>query len=201
MPQTAYFSTAYLPPAEYFARLLHYDIALLEREENYLKQSYRNRCYILSAGGPQMLTVPVLAGSRHKTLIKDIRIDYTKRWQQVHVGALASSYRSSPFYLYYSEMFEKTILNKYDFLLDLNMDLIREILTILKSNTTLTYTTEFIKTGNTDNDFRYNINPKLPSKYRTKPYPQVFDVKDCHPNRLSIVDLIFNAGPETVKYL
>ena len=89
-------STAYLPPAEYFSLISHADEVLIEREENYLKQSYRNRCYILSAHGPQLLTVPVYLGSQHKTHIKDIRIDYSKRWQQIHLRAIIASYRSSP---------------------------------------------------------------------------------------------------------
>jgi len=88
MPATVYLSTAYLPPSEYFAAIAEYDEVLIENEENYLKQSYRNRCYILSSNGIQMLSVPVLLGSLHKTPIRDIRIDYSKRWQQVHLGAI-----------------------------------------------------------------------------------------------------------------
>ncbi len=85
-------STAYLPPVEYFSLISRADEVLIEREENYLKQTYRNRCYILSAHGPQLLSVPVYLGSLHKTPVKDIRIDYSKRWQQVHLRAMTASY-------------------------------------------------------------------------------------------------------------
>src|SRR5664280_2173516 len=117
-------SSAYLPPVEYFSLISQSAEALIEKEESYLKQSYRNRCYILSAHGPQMLSVPVYLGSLHKTLTKDIRIDYSKRWQQVHLGAFKSSYNSSPYYEFYFEIFDKIISQNHVFLLDLNMELI-----------------------------------------------------------------------------
>jgi hypothetical protein len=125
MPGNLLLSTAYLPPAEYFARIANASEALIEKEENYLKQSYRNRCYILSPSGQQPLSVPVYLGSLHKTPVKDIRIDYSKRWQQVHLGALVSSYNSSPFFLFYFETIEKIILSNHKFLLDLNMESFR----------------------------------------------------------------------------
>jgi hypothetical protein len=113
-------STAYLPPVEYFSVISGADNILIEREENYIKQTYRNRCYILSAHGPQLLSVPVYLGSLHKTGIKDIRIDYSKRWQQVHLRAMTASYNSSPYFEFYFENFEKIILKNKNFLLDLN---------------------------------------------------------------------------------
>ena len=121
-------STAYFPPIEYFAYILEAEEIFIEKEENYHKQTYRNRCYILSVNGPQCLSVPVYAGSLHKTIIKDIRIDYSKRWQQVHLRAIRSSYGSSPFFQYYFEEFESIIQNNYEFLLDLNMNLLELIL-------------------------------------------------------------------------
>ncbi|EFK96299.1 WbqC-like protein family, partial [sediment metagenome] len=110
-------STAYLPPVAYFSMLFYADEVLIENKENYVKQTYRNRCYILSANGPQLLSVPVLLGSFHKTNIKDIRIDYTKRWQQVHLRAMTSSYRSSPYFEYYFDRIEKIISTNHEFIL------------------------------------------------------------------------------------
>ncbi|MCX6255506.1 MAG: WbqC family protein [Bacteroidia bacterium] len=114
-------STAYLPPVEYFSLILRADEIFIEREENYLKQTYRNRCKILSAHGPQILSVPVYLGSLHKIPIKDIRIDYSKRWQQVHLRAMTASYNSSPFFEFYFENIEKIISKNHEFLLDLNI--------------------------------------------------------------------------------
>ena len=201
MPASIILSTAYLPPAEYFARIINAKEVLIEREENYLKQSYRNRCYILSVSGPQALTVPVYLGSFHKTSIKDIRIDYSKRWQQVHLGAMVSAYSSSPFFLYYYEELEKIILTNHDFLLDLNMELLMAVIKMLKLKVKISYTTDFAPLIKADNDFRYTISPKKKSDYVNKPYLQVFSQEKGFTGGLSIVDLLFNMGPDAVKYL
>jgi hypothetical protein len=194
-------STAYLPPAEYFSVISKAEEVLIEKEENYLKQSYRNRCYILSSHGPQLLTVPVFLGSQHKTPVKDIRIDYSKRWQQVHLGALIASYGSSPYFQYYFETFEKIISGKIDFLFDLNMELIGSVLKMLKLDSEITCTKDFTPTGESENDFRYKISPKKESHYSVKEYIHVFDSGNRFIHRLSIIDLIFNMGPEAREYL
>ena len=201
MPGKIYLSTAYLPPAEYFARIRDAGEVLIEREENYHKQSYRNRCYIMTAEGTLYLTVPVYLGSLHKTHIKDIRIDYSKRWQYVHLGALTSAYNSSPFFIYYFEAIEKIILRDYQFLLDLNMELISEILKILKIELQPVYTTEFMPVNSTEGDYRYTINPKKESLYIQREYFQVFNYLHGFAPQLSIIDLIFNMGPEAAAYL
>jgi hypothetical protein len=194
-------STAYLPPVEYFMLISQAEEALIEREENYLKQSYRNRCYILSSHGLQPLTLPVYSGSIHKTPVKDIRIDYTKRWQHVHLGAITAAYGSSPYFLYYIENIEKIISKKIDFLIDLNMELSEAILKMIKLDTKLTYTTDFVPAGQYDKDFRYKISPKKESHYTTKEYMKVFDCGKNFRQKLSIIDLIFNTGPEAINYL
>jgi hypothetical protein len=194
-------STAYLPPIEYFAHIKEADDILIEREENYHKQSYRNRCYILSANKPQHLTVPVYLGSLHKTHIRDIRIDYSKRWQQVHLGALKSSYSSSPYFIYYFDILEKIILSNYDFLLDLNMELLGAILKMIRLERKVNFTTDFISAENGMYDFRYSINPKKRSSYSPKQYIQVFPTTDGFMPGLSVADLLFNAGPDSAEYL
>lgn len=201
MPGEILLSTAYLPPAEYFAKLMSTREALVEKEENYIKQTYRNRCYILSSGGPLLLTVPVLLGSFHKTPVKEIRIDYSKRWQQVHIGALVAAYRSSPFFIYYFETLEKIILSGHELLLDLNDDLLKALLEILDLRVNLSYTGNFTPAGEFGNDFRYSIGPKKESAYTPKKYAQVFRSSSEYFNRLSIVDLLFNMGPEASGHL
>jgi hypothetical protein len=189
-------STAYLPPVEYFSHISEAEEIFVEKEENYLKQTYRNRCYILSAHGPQLLSVPVYLGSVHKTLIKDIRIDYSKRWQQVHLRAISASYSSSPFYEFYFESFEKIISENHEFLIDLNMALTENIVKILRLKRAIAYTTLFEQVDNMPYDLRYNIAPKVKSSFQIKPYIQVFDTGKGFVPNLSIVDLIFNTGPE-----
>lgn len=194
-------STAYLAPVEYFSIILHADEIFIEKEENYLKQTYRNRCYILSAHGRQLLSVPVYLGSIHKTPIKDIRIDYSKRWQQVHLRAMIASYSASPYFEFYSEIFERIILKNHDFLLDLNMELTESVLGILKIKKPISYTTDFEAARNNEYDFRYNIKPKEQSLFPRKKYFQVFNNSEGFVPGLSIIDLIFNMGPDAVSYL
>lgn len=194
-------STAYLPPVEYFSLVSGADEIIIEKEENYLKQTFRNRCYILSANGPQLLSVPVYLGSSHKTLIKDIRIDYSKRWQQVHLRAMKASYNSSPYFEFYFEKIEKVISDNFEYLLDLNTGLTEIIQEILNIERRLSYTTSFEPADNNAYDFRYRITPKKQSSFAEKKYLQVFDTSVGFVPSLSIIDLIFNTGPEACGYL
>jgi len=194
-------STAYLPPVEYFSLVTQTDQIIIEKEENYIKQTYRNRCYILSAQGIQLLSVPIFLGSLHKTHIKDIKIDYSKRWQQIHLRAMIASYNSSPYFEFYFENIEKIILKNHNFLLDLNMELLESILTLLHIKKTISYSTIFEPVCNSEYDFRYKISPKIESHFPGKPYFHVFNKKKSFVPGLSILDLIFNMGPDSTGYL
>ena len=194
-------STAYLPPVEYFSLIQDADEVLVEREENYLKQTYRNRCYLLSANGTQALTVPVYLGSVHKTALKNIRIDYSKRWQQVHLRAMSTSYKASPFFEFYFEDIERTILRNHEFLIDLNTELTVLILKILGIETSISFTGTFIPPDSIDYDFRYKITPKRQSDFKIKEYTRVFKCSSGFVSVLSILDLLFNMGPESPNYL
>jgi hypothetical protein len=145
--------------------------------------------------------VPVCLGSQHKTPIKKIRIDYSKRWQQVHLRAMTASYSSSPYFQFYFGNIEKVISRKTDFLIDLNMELTESVLKMLKLNIRLTKTTHFEPIREADNDFRYKISPKKKSQFVIKEYMQVFNTDNRFVHGLSIIDLIFNMGPEALDYL
>jgi len=194
-------STAYLPPVEYFSLIAQADEVSVEREENYLKQSFRNRCYILSVHGPQLLSVPVYLGSQHKTQLKEIRIDYSKRWQQVHLRAISASYSASPYFQFYFENIEKIINKSFEFLIDLNLELTESVLKMLKIKTKLTYSTNFKPVSEDENDFRYKISPKKETQFFVREYIQVFNSDNKFVHGLSIIDLIFNMGPEASGYL
>lgn len=194
-------STAYLPPVEYFLKIASPGNILIEKEENYIKQTYRNRCYILSAHGPQLLSVPVYRGSIHKTCLKDIKIDYSKRWQQVHTGAIRSSYGASPFFLHYFEEMERIINQNHQYLIDLNSDLLRLMLGYLRIKKKIVFTDHFIPQGNHPSDFRYIIKPKSSvQSYIPKEYFQVFEERTGFVPGLSIIDLLFNMGPDSAMY-
>lgn len=194
-------STAYLPPVSYFSLIHKADEVLIEKEENYIKQTYRNRCYILSSNGIQALSIPVQLGSFHKTALKDIRIDYSRRWQQVHLGAFNASYKSSPYFEYYFDEIDGIISANHEFLLDLNMELMRFLLKALKIKTNIRYTTHFEPLNSLSSDFRYSLTPKKEFKMDYMEYCQVFSSGKGFIPGLSIADLLFNVGPDAPGYL
>jgi len=124
MPGEILLSTAYFPTAEYFSLIKNADAVFIERHENYIKQTYRNRCNILTSNGVLSLSVPVMKGPALKAPVKDIEIDYSKRWQQVHLRAIASAYSRSPYFQFYSEPLGKTLMKYNEFLIDLNEELL-----------------------------------------------------------------------------
>jgi len=200
---TALLSTAFFPNVQYMSKFLAHEV-VIEMYETYPKQTYRNRCNILSANGVLPLSVPVQ--KNFHTLTKDIRIDYSEMWQRNHLTALKSAYKNSAFYDYYFYKFEPFFERKETFLIDLNEKVLQTLFSVLKIDANYLYTTDYIFDSTGCDDFRDSINPK-PSKNRPdeafvpKPYTQVFcDRFDFMPN-LSVLDLIFNVGPESRDYL
>ncbi len=194
-------STAYFPPAEYFAKIAGADEVLIEKRENYVKQSYRNRCYIVSANSIQLLSVPVLLGSLHKVPITDARIDYSKRWQQVHIRALKASYMSSPFGQFYLDEIETILLKNHKFLIDLNTELILTMMKYLSIDPAVEFTSSFELSLKEGEDFRYALSPKKYSDYKPVEYNKVFNYTVPKNIGISILDLIFNLGPEASGFL
>ena len=195
-------STAYLPPIAYFQAIGDYSFILFEKEEFYQKQSYRNRTYILSASGIQILTIPVLQ-NHTKTCIKDIKIDYKIPWQRTHLRSIQSAYNNSPFFLYYQDYFIPFYEKKEVFLFDFNHKLIDVICKLLSWNPHFDFTTTYNDTYSGDTDLRKIIHPKneLPSPSFIKPYTQVFSSKFGFTVSLSIIDLLFNEGPLATSFL
>jgi WbqC-like protein family len=193
-------STAYFPPAEYFSAIKLADRILIEKEENYIKQTYRNRCRILSSAGILSLSVPVMKGPFLKAPVGEIVIDYSKRWQQVHLRAFKSSYGTSPYFQYYFETIEKAILGNHKYLIDLNYELLSLCLDMVRIQRSVAFTSSFEPHEEKESDFRYLISPKKTSSYSARPYFQVFAINGFVPN-LSILDLLFNMGPESAEYL
>ena len=203
MPLRYLLSSAYFPPIHYLSLVSKAENILIETEENYLKQTYRNRCIILSANGRSVLTVPVLTGKSKKTHIKDIRIDYSKRWQQVHLRALISSYKTSAYFDYYFDEIENIISSKPEFLLELNQNSLETMLKITGIKTGISATDLFEPVDGKEWDLRYTISPKKekPGISSEKEYYQVFCNKYGFVPGLSALDLIFNTGPDSINYL
>ncbi|MDP9046803.1 MAG: WbqC family protein [Bacteroidota bacterium] len=192
----------YLPPVEYFVQLNVYkpDI-LLEKEEHFPKQTYRNRAHIYSPDGILCLTVPVTKGSKTHTKVKDVKISYDFDWQRLHWLSLQSCYRQSPYFEYYEDDFVVFYKKKYEYLFDYNQQLLAFILKSIKLQADLKFTETYEADYPDRTDFRLTIHPKHESGIEQKPYYQVFDERKGFLKNLSIIDLLFNQGPHSVNYL
>lgn len=137
-------TTAYLPPVEYFFAIAHSGRVLVEQYENYQKQSWRSRCRILSAAGPEDLSIPVVKEERRSRPIRDIRIDYGEPWLQHHIRAFSAAYNASAYYDYYADDLLPILEGKPAFLFDLNMALLDKLLDLLDLHTPISLTDRFI---------------------------------------------------------
>ncbi len=197
MQDTVYLSTAYLAPVQYYCKLFRYPEVRMETCENYLKQTYRNRCTIASANGPLSLSVPIVKPDTLKCLTKEIRISDHGNWRHLHWNALVSAYHMSPFFQYYADDFAPFYEQKYTFLLDYNEALRALICHLLDIQPVVRRTDTWETT--VPNDFRETIRPKHEGgdeMFHPRPYYQVFQNRYGFLPNLSIVDLLFNMGPE-----
>lgn len=193
----------YLPCTQFFSTLLQFDEIILENREYYVKQSYRNRCYILGANKVEMLTVPILDGNK-KILVKDIQIDYEQRWTDIHWRTIKAAYGKSPFFEFFGDEFQQTLQKKPQFLWDLNYELLTICLKLLKVIKTIRLTETYEKELEIDVfDARGLLNPKKDSEtgisYQPVSYQQNFG-NEFVPN-LSIIDLLFCRGNQSLGIL
>ncbi|MBQ5857268.1 MAG: WbqC family protein [Bacteroidales bacterium] len=193
------FPTAYLPSIEYVSLFLKTENASIELFETYQKQSCRTRTNVMTANGIQTLTIPVIKTNGNHTLTKDIEISYKESWQQTHLRCLESAYRKSAYFDYYFPYFEKIYKQKFNTLIELNEYCLKTILKILKVKKDFSYTTDFEKITN-ENDYRISLS-KGTNKIEIKPYYQVFADRHGFIPNLSIVDLLFNEGPNSIHNL
>jgi hypothetical protein len=190
----------YNPGIAYFQQLVRAESVLLEQQEHYIKQSYRNRCRILTAHGPKELAIPVKKGNR-KTKISELEIDYSQNWINVHWRSIRSAYGSAPFFAYYSDYLEEIYHQQPPLLWDLNLAFLRFYLRCLNIKKPILFTQSYMPGYGEDvADLRNKIHPKQnPDNLEIKAYPQVFG-KQFVPD-LSIIDVLFSQGPETITYL
>jgi hypothetical protein len=202
--QSVLIELQYLPSIEFFSCIQSFNEIILESNENFVKQSYRNRSYILGSNKAEMLVIPVIGGNK-KVLIKEIKIDYSQRWDVNHWRTLSAAYGKSPFYEFYSDYFKNIYDKKHNFLWDFNFEILTMCLKLLRVNKTIRQTENYEKEANsTVFDARNLINPKNDANnsqfYQSSPYHQNFG-NEFVPN-LSIIDLLFcrgNQASETLK--
>ncbi len=191
--QPTILSIHYLPCVLWFRHFLNDEHVLLEQHENYEKQSYRNRCVILSANGPLALTIPVKK-TKHKIPMHEVEIENDFNWQKQHWEAICSAYRSSPYFEHYEHHFENFYKKKFNFLQDFNIELIKVCLKILKIDKELVLSKKYIMCASDFKDLREVIHPKKKSKEEFEPYLHVFSSKFSFVPNLSVIDILFNKG-------
>ena len=203
-----YLTTAYLAPIQYYSKLLNSNSIFIEKQDNYVKQTYRNRCTILSANGSMPLSIPVEHNKTEKSLSKDIRIADHGNWQHLHWNAIISAYNSTPFFEYYKDDFLPFYERKYKYLYDLNEELRTMICGLIGIDSINTNHTDVYKKelSESDTDLREVIHPKkdslaLDDNFISMPYYQVFASRFGFVENLSIIDLLFNMGNESLIVL
>lgn len=217
---TALLSSTYFGPVQWYQKLARYDVCLLERHDNFVKQTYRNRCVIAAVNGPQTLTVPIQRYENAKCLMRDVRISNHGNWRHLHWNALLSAYGESPFFDYYADDLRPFFERKWEFLFDFNLELTHCICRLLDIEPTIRPTETYVGTADAPApegscspesqpaapfaDFRDAIRPKHPlpdAAFRPRPYYQVYRLRHGFLPNLSILDLLFNEGNEAVLYL
>lgn len=193
------FPVFYFGPVSYFAQLMTSGNFQFEACENYVKQTYRNRCYIQGANGKLRLGIPIHHdGSR---TLKDIKTSESADWKKEHFKSLISAYKSSPYFEFYEDDLRPIYESEEKFLLDFNLKTIEFIQQKLKLDLEYDLTSEY-KVIPSYKDFRNRFEAKRhPEKTDFPKYMQVFDEKHGFMPDLSILDLLFNLGPASAEYL
>ena len=190
----------YLPNIASYIVMAQSEILVFEICDSYQKQTYRNRCYIYGANGKLSLNIPVHYSQKNRQNTKEIKIENSSKWQSIHWKSIESAYKTSPFFEFYEDDFKQLFETPKELLLDFNLECISVINSCIGFEPVISYSEQFSKTT-LENDYRFLVNARKESKIETKPYIQVFQDKHEVLSNLSILDLLFNEGPNTLNYL
>lgn len=202
MQNLAIFPLFYLPPISYLSELKGQNFNfLLEKHEQFQKRTHRNRATIASPNGSLDLIIPVNKGSVIHTQTKDVKINYDHKWQRLHWLSLQNYYRRSAYFEFYEDGLIQFYEKKFDFLFDYNLELLNWLFQQLKVNVNLDFSKEYDNNIDLSLDFRTTFTKKNIPKTEVKPYFQVFSDRNEFISNLSIIDLLFNQGPQAKLYL
>ena len=189
----------YFPSISHYIAMIAAESLTFEVEDTFQKQTNRNRMYIYSPNGIQMLNISVKHNDANNNF-KDIKIDNQYNWQKNHFKSLEAAYKNSPFYEYFIDDLQPIFEKKHEFMLDLNFEIFERINEALGISIPFDKTTEYFHEVTNKTDYRYLANGKKDAT-QIEPYTQVFDNKHGFINNLSILDLLFNEGRYAVDYL
>jgi len=202
-------STTYFGPIQWYQKLYRADEAWIEQHEHFIKQTYRSRCIIATTQGTQALSIPiehpmfnVQCSTFNVQRIKDIRISDHGNWRHLHWNALQSAYGESPFFEYYEDDLRPFFEKRWTFLFDFNEAIREKLCELLDITPVVRFTDQYV--SDHASDYREAINPKHPTSdpdFQPRRYYQVYEAKHGFLPNLSIVDLLFNMGPEAIFYL
>ncbi len=192
----------YFPSISHFTAIVQAEKVTFEMEDNFQKQTNRNRTYIYSPNGIQLLNIPVKHSKTAHQKTKDIQIENDFDWQKQHFKSLEAAYRSSPFFEYFEDDLLPIFEKKHQFLMDLNLEVFDLITRCLRMKIEYSTTTEYFHEINSNEitDFRFLANGKKDAS-QFESYTQVFDDKFGFINNLSVLDLVFNEGKFALDYL
>ena len=199
-------SSTYFGPIQWYQKL-HRMPCIIEQHDHFVKQTYRNRCVIATANGTQTLTVPIERYDGTKCPMRDIRISDHGNWRHLHWNALVSAYGETPFFEFYADDLRPFFEKQHTFLFDLNLDIMHTMCQLLDVRPQVTLSEQYIVLPSEDDavvDFREAIRPKHPlpdADFNPTPYYQVRAQRHGFLPNLSILDLLFNEGPEGIFYL
>lgn len=194
------FIPTYFSPISQYGMMYQSKELTFEFEDNFQKQTYRNRCYIYGANGKQLLNIPIThSKSEIKQKSKDIRIESGSLWQKQHYKSLKIAYNSSPFFEFYEDDLMFIFEKKYTFIQDLNLDTFEFINQALELEQSYKSTSSYAE--NWPNDYRILASVKSHPNCTLEPYIQVFDDKFGFLENLSILDLLFMEGPNSISFL
>ena len=191
----------YFPSIVSFVTIAKSNEVIFEVADNYQKQTYRNRCNIYGANGKLSLNIPVHHTHKNRQLYKDVKISNHSKWQSHHWKSLQSAYRTSPFFEYYEDELASLFLSKEDYLMEFNFKCFEVILNCLQLDVSIGKTDTFEKKPVNMIDGRYLVNARKEHQYNFDTYTQVFSNKHGFISNLSILDLLFNEGPNSLNYL
>ena len=193
---------SYFPSISHFAAIAQSDSITFEMEDNFQKQTNRNRTYIYSPNGIQLLNIPIKHSNLSHQKTKEIKIEQEFDWQKQHFKSLEAAYRSSPFFEYFEDDLLPIFQKKHTFLMDLNLEAFDIVCKCLRMKLQFNTTTEYFHEIENPEvvDFRYLVNGKKDHSV-FEPYTQVFDDKHGFLNNLSVLDLLFNEGKFAMDYL